>query len=109
MPSVAVPLIQKGEVVWTLGYGFANAATAKAMTPEAVFKVGSLSNMASAWCDASVVEGKVDLDRPVDSYLKRWQREWKYDSLVDLRTPSIKSCPTYAGSARRRSKRVGLI
>ena len=73
MPGVAVALIQKGEVVWTRGYGFANAATAKPITPETVFNVGSLSKMATAWGVMRLVEeGKVDLDRPVDSYLKRW-------------------------------------
>jgi len=73
VPGVAVALIQKGEVVWTRGYGFANIAAAKSITSETVFNVGSLSKMATAWGVMRLVEeGKVDLDRPVDSYLKRW-------------------------------------
>jgi CubicO group peptidase (beta-lactamase class C family) len=73
VPGVAVALIQKGEVAWARGYGFANVATAKPITPETVFNVGSLSKMATAWGVMRLVEeGKVDLDRPVDSYLKRW-------------------------------------
>src|SRR5580693_5359458 len=73
VPGVAVGLIQKGEVAWARGYGFANVATAKPITPETVFNVGSLSKMATAWGVMRLVEeGKVDLDRPVDSYLKRW-------------------------------------
>jgi CubicO group peptidase (beta-lactamase class C family) len=49
VPGVAVALIQKGEVVWMRGYGSANIATAKPLTPETVFNVGSLSKMATAW------------------------------------------------------------
>ena len=73
VPGVALALIEKGEVVWMRGYGFANEATAKPINPETVFNVGSLSKMATAWGVMRLVEeGKVDLDRPVDSYLKRW-------------------------------------
>lgn len=73
VPGVAVAFIQKGEIAWTRGYGFANEATAKPITPDTVFNVGSLSKMATAWGVMRLVEqGKVDLDRPVDSYLKRW-------------------------------------
>jgi CubicO group peptidase (beta-lactamase class C family) len=73
VPGVAVALIQKGKVVWMRGYGFANEATEKPITPETLFNVGSLSKMATAWGVMRLVEeGKVDLDRPVDSYLNRW-------------------------------------
>jgi CubicO group peptidase (beta-lactamase class C family) len=73
VPGAAVALIRKGEVVWMQGYGFANAATKIPVTPETVFNVGSISKSPTAWAVMRLVEsGKVDLDRPVEFYLKRW-------------------------------------
>src|ERR1700730_7106643 len=73
VPGAAVALIQKGRVVWMHGYGFADAASAAPITPETVFNVGSISKSPTAWAVMRLVDsGKVDLDRPVDFYLKRW-------------------------------------
>jgi CubicO group peptidase (beta-lactamase class C family) len=73
VPGAAVALIQKGGVVWMHGYGFANVASGSRVTAETVFNVGSISKSPTAWAVMQLVDqGKVDLDRPVDSYLKRW-------------------------------------
>ena len=73
VPGAAVALIQKGRVVWMHGYGFANVASGRRVTAETVFNVGSISKSPTAWAVMQLVDqGKVDLDRPVDSYLKRW-------------------------------------
>jgi CubicO group peptidase (beta-lactamase class C family) len=73
VPGAAVALIQKGRVVWMHGYGFANTSSAAPIAPETVFNVGSISKSPTAWAVMRLVEsGKVDLDRPVDFYLKLW-------------------------------------
>jgi CubicO group peptidase (beta-lactamase class C family) len=73
VPGAAVALIQKGRVVWMHGYGFANVASGRRVTAETVFNVGSISKSPTAWAVMQLVDqGKVDLNRPVDSYLKRW-------------------------------------
>ena len=73
VPGAAVALIQKGGVVWMHGYGFANVASGTRVTAETVFNVGSISKSPTAWAVMQLVsQGKVDLNRPVDSYLKRW-------------------------------------
>jgi len=73
VPGTAVALVRKGEAVWTHGYGFANVASGTPVTAETVFNVGSISKSPTAWAIMQLVDkGKVDLDRPVDSYLKRW-------------------------------------
>jgi CubicO group peptidase (beta-lactamase class C family) len=55
------------------GYGFANVASGTRVTSETVFNVGSISKSPTAWAVMQLVDqGKVDLDLPVDSYLKRW-------------------------------------
>ena len=73
VPGAAVALIRHGEVVWSRGYGFADVSSGTPMTPETVFNVGSISKSLCAWGVMRLVErGLVDLDRPVDDYLKRW-------------------------------------
>jgi CubicO group peptidase (beta-lactamase class C family) len=73
VPGAAIALIQKGRVVWARGYGFGNVASGTRVSAETVFNVGSISKSPTAWAVMQLVDqGKVDLDRPVDSYLKRW-------------------------------------
>jgi CubicO group peptidase (beta-lactamase class C family) len=73
VPGAAIALIQKGRVVWVHGYGFANVASGTRVTAETVFNAGSISKSPTAWAVMQLVDqGKVDLDRPVDFYLKRW-------------------------------------
>ncbi len=72
VPGLTVALIQKDNVVWMKAYGFAYVASAKPITADTVFNVGSMSKTAySMECHASCGTGGVDLDRPVDVYLKR--------------------------------------
>ena len=74
VPGAAVALISNGEVVWMRGYGFADVASAMPITPETVFNVGSISKSLCAWGVMRLVDrGIVDLDRPVESYLRRWR------------------------------------
>ncbi|HEY3836360.1 MAG TPA: serine hydrolase [Bryobacteraceae bacterium] len=74
VPGLAAALIRHGAVVWMKGYGFADVAFAKPITPDTAFNVGSLSKTATAWGVMRLVERrKVELDRPVDDYLKGWR------------------------------------
>jgi CubicO group peptidase (beta-lactamase class C family) len=73
VPGLAAALIRDGAVVWMKGYGFADVASAKPITPDTAFNIGSLSKTATAWGVMRLVErGKVKLDQPVDAYLKGW-------------------------------------
>jgi len=55
------------------GYGFADVAATKPITPDTAFNIGSLSKTVTAWGVMRLVErGKVELDQPVDAYLKGW-------------------------------------
>lgn len=74
VPGVAVALIKNGEVVWMKGYGVADTTSTKPITPETLFNVGSISKTATGWGLMRLVDGgKINLDAPVDSYLKRWR------------------------------------
>jgi CubicO group peptidase (beta-lactamase class C family) len=72
--GAAVALIQHGEVTWARGYGFADVASATRVTTETIFNVGSISKSLCAWGVMRLAErGLIDLDRPLDTYLKRWR------------------------------------
>lgn len=74
VPGAVVTYIQDGEVAWTQAYGVASLATGASMQAEMVFNHGSDGKVLTAWGVMRLVEqGLVDLDSPVNSYLKRWQ------------------------------------
>jgi CubicO group peptidase (beta-lactamase class C family) len=73
VPGAAIALIRGGTVVWTKGFGFADLSARTPVTAEIEFNVGSLSKTPTAWAIMQMVdEGRIKLDAPVDSYLRRW-------------------------------------
>lgn len=67
--NMAMALIDNGEVVGTSFY-----SEDQPVTDSTAFLVASLSKWVTAWGVFKLVEtGKLDLDKPVDSYLTRWQ------------------------------------
>jgi CubicO group peptidase (beta-lactamase class C family) len=73
VPGATVALIRGGKVVWTEGFGFADLSARIPMTTETEFNVGSLSKTPTAWAIMQMVDdGKLKLDAPVDTYLRRW-------------------------------------
>jgi len=73
VPGAVVSYIRDGEVVWTKAFGVADRAKGTPISVDSVFCTGSASKALTAWGVMKLVEqGKVDLDAPVDQYLKRW-------------------------------------
>jgi len=74
VPGAALALIEDGVVVWERGYGLADVATGKPVTPETVFNIGSISKTIAAWGVMKLVEdGELALDAPVEDKLTRWK------------------------------------
>lgn len=87
-PGVAIGFVEGSKVVGYKFYGFADVKTQSVYDEHTLFNIGSISKVAAGWAVMQLVqEGKVDLDKPINSYLKRWQiPESKYNSqLVTLR------------------------
>jgi len=73
VPGAAVALIKNGEVIYKRGFGFADVAHQRPVTAQTGFNIGSISKTVAAWGVMHLVEqGKIDLDKPVSTYLKRW-------------------------------------
>lgn len=76
VPGTVVARISDGAVAWTNAYGLANLDTGTPMRPDMVFEFGSNGKVLTAWAVMRLVEqGKVELDAPINRYLKRWQVE----------------------------------
>lgn len=74
VPGVAVAIVRNGEVVRAVGYGVREAGTRDRVDGETLFSVGSISKVATAAVTLRLVaQERLNLDRDVDDYLKRWK------------------------------------
>ena len=74
VPGVAIALVRNGEVVRATGYGLREVGTQDKVDGDTLFSVGSISKVATATTTLRLVaQGRLDLDRNVDDYLKRWK------------------------------------
>jgi len=74
VPGVSVAVIDQGRIDWVRGYGFADVAAQRPVTPTTRFQAASISkSVAAAAALHFVEEGKIDLDRNVNDYLKSWK------------------------------------
>ncbi|MGH7541177.1 MAG: serine hydrolase domain-containing protein [Gemmatimonadota bacterium] len=72
--GVSVAVIEDGRLLWARGYGLKQAGTTDSVDTETVFSVGSVSKVATAAITLRLVdEGRLDLDRDVNEYLRRWK------------------------------------
>ncbi|MDC7995630.1 serine hydrolase domain-containing protein [Altibacter sp. HG106] len=74
VPGMAVGIIENGEVIYAKGHGYADIANNFEISKNTGFNIGSISKLFTAWGIIKLVEdGKLDLDVPVEHYLKRWK------------------------------------
>ena len=73
VPGAAVALVVDGEVAWTEGFGEADEATGRPVTPDTIFQAGSISKSVTAWAVLHLAaEGAIDLDAPVEAQVEGW-------------------------------------
>lgn len=74
VPGVAIAILRNGEVVDAVGYGVRESGTHEAITADTLFSVGSISKVITAAASLRLVaQGKIDLDRDVNTYFKTWR------------------------------------
>lgn len=70
IPGLSIGIIKDGQIAYTKGFGLAEVGTERAVTPETVFQLGSVSKMMVGIAIMQLKEqGKIDLDAPVTDYL----------------------------------------
>jgi len=72
VPGLAIALIRNNQIVWSDGFGVANRLTDRPVSSKTVFEVASISKVVTAYTALRLVEeGKLSLDEPVHTYLKK--------------------------------------
>ncbi|MGO1069078.1 serine hydrolase domain-containing protein [Lysobacter sp. CA199] len=74
VPGVAIAIVKDGKLAYAAGYGVRETGTRDAVDADTLFSVGSVSKMITATTTLQLVsQGKIDLDRDVNAYLKSWR------------------------------------
>jgi CubicO group peptidase (beta-lactamase class C family) len=74
VPGVGVAVVHNGLVKWAKGYGVAAAGGRQRVTKDTLFQAASISKPVAAMGALRLVqEGKLDLDKDVNMYLRSWK------------------------------------
>lgn len=72
--GLAVGIVHRGKLVYARGLGWADYATRRPVTPDTSFRIGSISKTFTAIGIMQLWEqGKIDIDAPVNDYLKSYR------------------------------------
>jgi CubicO group peptidase (beta-lactamase class C family) len=87
VPGASVAVILDGEIAWAKGYGVKDVETGEPVEPTTVFQAASISKpVAVTGVLRLVEEGALELDVPVDRYLRSWTLPtYDWDEPVTLR------------------------
>ena len=70
IPGMTIAVAVNGRVIWSEGFGFADAERRVAACPETRFRIGSVSKPITATALARVLDaGMIDLDAPIQRYV----------------------------------------
>lgn len=73
LAGAAIAVVRGGALEWSSGYGLADVVKERPVTRATRFNIGSTSKTLTAWgVMALVARDKLELDAPVERYLKRW-------------------------------------
>jgi CubicO group peptidase (beta-lactamase class C family) len=73
VPGVSIAVIHAGKIEWARGFGVASLGGAE-VNPNTLFQAASISKAVTAMAFMRLVqEGKIDLDKDVNQYLRTWK------------------------------------
>src|SRR5262245_57672414 len=85
--GLALAVVKRGHVIHARGFGFADRERKIPVSPETVFKIGSVSKQfLASGIMLLVQEGRLGLDDPVSRYLKDAPRTWDAITIRHLLT-----------------------
>jgi len=71
VPGIGMAVVERGEPVWSRGFGMAHAVRGTPVADSTLFEVASLSKPVFAYLALQLVDrGKLSLDRPLVDYLR---------------------------------------
>jgi serine beta-lactamase-like protein LACTB, mitochondrial len=69
VPGLSVALVERGQLLWSKGFGLANLEDESPATPQTLYRLGSVSKPLTATAAMQLWErGKLDLDAPIQKY-----------------------------------------
>lgn len=78
--GISIVVIKDFKIDWAKGYGLADSLSGKPVDTNTLFQVGSISKAINGLGILSLVQnGKLDLNKDINEYLKSWK--FPYDSL----------------------------
>jgi CubicO group peptidase (beta-lactamase class C family) len=101
LPGAAVLVAQDGKTIFRKGYGLASVELKVPVTPDMVFRIGSMTKQFTATGILLLAEeGKVDLKAPISHYLDKTPASWAKVTVEMLLNhtsgiPSYTSDPTF--------------
>ncbi|WP_404713942.1 serine hydrolase [Sphingomonas sp. MMS24-J13] len=86
VPSIAIALVDRNGVVWSQAWGHADAEGKVPATTASVYRAGSVSKLFTDVAIMRLVEqGKIDLDKPVTTYLPGFRPRNPFGGVITLR------------------------
>jgi CubicO group peptidase (beta-lactamase class C family) len=93
--GLAVAVIREGEPTWFHAHGVSSVTTRAPVTPDTVFRIGSLTKTFTAVAVMQLWEqGRVDLDAPANDYLSTFQLR---TMRADLQPATLRHLLTHTG------------
>lgn len=82
-PGLVVGIVQNGKLIFSKGYGLGNMSYNMPNDPKMVYNIGSVAKQFLGYAYAMLqIEGKINIDDPVNKYLVDWP---KFEHQVTLR------------------------
>jgi D-alanyl-D-alanine dipeptidase/CubicO group peptidase (beta-lactamase class C family) len=87
LPALSIALVDNQRIVWSAGFGFADATKSRPLSADAVFRIGADSELCTNLCVMQLVEqGKLDLDAPITKYVFNFRPESTFgEAAITLR------------------------
>jgi len=74
VPGISFAVIKNGKLDWAKAYGFLQSGKSQNVDTQTLFSVGSVSKVGAALITLKLQEdGKLDIDKNVNHYLKSWK------------------------------------
>jgi CubicO group peptidase (beta-lactamase class C family) len=90
LTGLSLALVDGAGVAWAEGFGYADKEQGVPATPETVFKICSISKLFTATAAMQLVEqGKLDLDRPVQSYIPEFSIQTRFPQSEPITVRSL--------------------
>jgi len=88
--GLSIALVDDQTIVWQQGFGFADRKNQIAATPRTLYRAGSISKLFNAMAVMQLVEeGKMDIDRPLATYLPEFRIRSRFGDTRGITPRSI--------------------